>query len=52
MASHWEGRVGAEMGMLGVVLWEWVLVEEHWGVSCKEKGSLLGTLSWHKMGAK
>lgn len=40
------------MGMFGVVLWEWVLVEEHWGVSCKEKGSLLGTLPWHKMRAK
>lgn len=29
LASHWEGRVGAEMGVFGVVPWEWVLGEKH-----------------------
>lgn len=44
MASHWEGRVGAEIGMFGVVLWEWVLVEEHWG-ELQGKGLVAGHIT-------
>lgn len=44
LAPHWEGNMGAEMGVFGVVPWEWVLVEEHWG-ELQRKGLVTGHIT-------
>lgn len=51
VALHWEGRVGAEMGVLGAAPWGWALLGSI-GASCQQEGSLPATLLWRAMGAE